>query len=117
MLGPALQAVGLGWEALHILLRHWDTPLSARHLFYEPGVLLIIVGFVVAAICAPVALEVALADEAELEIPLYDPEATAGTLGPPASRRFSEAELRARERAAGRGHPATDQDQLPRLRS
>jgi hypothetical protein len=74
-IGPAMQLVGLTWEALHVAIVHWSTPLSARHLMYEPGVLLIVVGFLVSIVCIPVALEVAQAHERDLEIPVYEPEA------------------------------------------
>lgn len=70
--GPALQAFGLAWEALHLLVAHWDTPLTARHLMYDPAVLLIVVGFFAALICLPVALEVTRASENEVQIPLYE---------------------------------------------
>jgi hypothetical protein len=73
-LGPGLQAIGLFWQALHIALSHWNVPLSARHLMYEPGVLLIVVGFFVSLVCVPVALEVARATEAEVQIPVYEPQ-------------------------------------------
>jgi len=72
-LGPAMQAVGLTWEALHVALVHWSIPLSARHLVYEPGVLLIFVGFFVSLVAIPVALEVARATAAEVVIPVYEP--------------------------------------------
>ncbi|HLG11323.1 MAG TPA: hypothetical protein VI876_06135 [Dehalococcoidia bacterium] len=78
LLGPALQAIGLTWEALHVLIAHWSQPLSARHLAYEPGVLLLIVGLFVSLVCIPVAIEVAQAKERELEIPVYEPEAQPG---------------------------------------
>jgi hypothetical protein len=72
--GPAIQAIGLAWEALHLLIAHWDTGLTARHLMYDPAVLLIVVGFFASLVCVPVALEVARASEDELEIPVYEPE-------------------------------------------
>jgi hypothetical protein len=78
LLGPALQAIGLAWEALHILFVHWSVPLSARHLMYEPGVLLVVVGFIVSVVCVPVAIEVAQANEREVEIPVFEPEPQAG---------------------------------------
>jgi hypothetical protein len=84
-LGPAIQAIGLAWEALHLLIAHWSTPLTARHIMYDPAVLLIIVGFFVSLACLPVALEVARAEESELEIPLYEPE-PADELQQPATR-------------------------------
>jgi hypothetical protein len=73
-LGPLMQAVGLAWEALHVAIAHWNVPMSARHLIYEPGVLLIIVGFFVMLVGTPLAIEVARATEAELVIPVYEPE-------------------------------------------
>jgi len=74
MLGPAIQAVGFVWQGVHIVLRHHDVPLSARHIVFEPGVLVIFVGLLVSAACIPVALEVARAKEAELEIPVFGAE-------------------------------------------
>jgi hypothetical protein len=74
LIGPLLQAIGLAWQALHITIAHWSVPLTARHLMYEPGVLLIVVGFVVSVVCIPVAIEVGRASEQELEIPVYEPE-------------------------------------------
>jgi hypothetical protein len=73
-----MQAIGLVWEALHVLIAHWSVPLSARHLMYEPGVLLIVVGFIVSLVCIPVAIEVAQANEDDLEIPVYEPEPQGG---------------------------------------
>ena len=70
--GPALQAVGLTWEVLHLLVAHWSTPLTARHLMYDPAILLIVVGFFASIACVPVALEVARASEDEVDIPLYE---------------------------------------------
>jgi hypothetical protein len=78
LLGPAIQAIGLTWEALHVVIVHWSNPLSARHLAYEPGVLLLAVGLLVSLVCIPVAIEVAQAKEQELEIPVYEPEPQAG---------------------------------------
>jgi hypothetical protein len=74
LLGPALQAIGLLWEALHVAIAHWSVPLTARHLMYEPGVLLIVAGFLVSLVCIPVAIEVAQANTREVEIPVYEPE-------------------------------------------
>jgi hypothetical protein len=84
--GPGLQAIGLVWEVLHLLVAHWDTPLTARHLMYDPAVLLIVVGFFVSLACTPVALEVARATEAEVVIPLYEPQPSEATQQRPASR-------------------------------
>ena len=84
--GPAIQAAGLAWETLHLLVAHWNTALTARHLMYDPAVLLIVVGFFVSLVCVPVALEVARVTEAEVEIPLYEPGASAGTQRSPSPR-------------------------------
>ena len=73
-LGPAIQAIGFAWEALHLLFAHWSTPLTARHILYDPAVHLVLVGFFVSLVCLPVALEVSHARESEVEIPLYEPE-------------------------------------------
>jgi hypothetical protein len=70
--GPALQAIGLAWEAIHLLVAHWNTGLTARHLMYDPAVLLIVVGFFASLVCLPVALEVARASEADVAIPVYE---------------------------------------------
>ena len=78
LLGTAIQAIGLAWQALHVAIVHWSTPLSARHLMYEPAVLLVIVGFLVSLLCVPVAIEVSQASEEELSIPVYEPEPQAG---------------------------------------
>jgi hypothetical protein len=73
-IGPAVQAIGLTWEVVHLLMSHWGTPLTARHLAYDPAVLLIVVGFFASLICLPVALEVARASESDVEIPVYEPQ-------------------------------------------
>ncbi len=68
--GPALQALGLVWGAVHLLVAHWNTSLTARHLMYDPAIFLIVVGFLASLICLPLALEVARASESEVEIPV-----------------------------------------------
>jgi hypothetical protein len=78
MTGPAIQTVGLMWQGVHMAVSHWGSPLTARHLMYEPGVLLIVVGFLVTVVCLPVALEVSRASQAEVEIPVYAPEPASG---------------------------------------
>ena len=70
--GPALQALGLVWGAVHLLVAHWSTALTTRHLIYDPAIFLIVVGFLASLICLPVALEVARASESEVEIPVYE---------------------------------------------
>ena len=67
--GPALQAVGILWEAVHIVLGHLHEPLSVRHIIFEPGFLVIFVGFLVSLVCVPLALEVVRADAEDLEMP------------------------------------------------
>jgi hypothetical protein len=77
LLGPVIQAIGLAWQALHIAFIHWNTPMTARHLMYEPAVLLIVVGFFVSLVSIPVAIEVSRASLEEVEVPVYEPEAQA----------------------------------------
>ena len=78
LLGPVIQAIGLIWQGLHLLIVHWSLPLSPRHLMYEPGILLIVVGFIVSLVCVPVAIEVAQARKQDVEIPVYEPELQTG---------------------------------------
>jgi hypothetical protein len=78
MIGPLVQAVGILWEAVHIALHHWSAPLTARHILFEPAVLLTIVGLLIALVCVPVALAVAQATEEEVQIPVYAPEGGVG---------------------------------------
>jgi hypothetical protein len=73
LLGLTIQAVGFLWTALHLALSHWSNHFSTRHLMYEPGSLLIVVGFLVSLVCVPVALDVARASEDEVQIPVYAP--------------------------------------------
>jgi len=107
--GPALQALGLLWTALHLLLAHWSDTFGPRHLIYEPGVLLIIVGFAVSMICVPVAMEVARAAEDEIEIPVYSPGPATGGGGDGGGILRPELGRLARY-SPGIGHPATGQD-------
>src|SRR5687767_15058183 len=79
MTGPALQAVGIAWVTLHIFLLHLHDPLMPRHIIFEPGFLVILVGFAVTVICAPLALEVAQARPEEVAIPVLGSEADAET--------------------------------------
>ena len=44
LLGPAIQGLGLMWTAFHLVFNHWSDTFGPRHLVYEPGTLLIIVG-------------------------------------------------------------------------
>lgn len=74
--GPLVQTVGLIWEGAHILLVHYHHPLSARHIIFEPAVLLVVVGFALSLLCVPLALEVATTQTDEPEV------ATPGPIGP-----------------------------------
>ena len=74
MAGPAVQAIGIAWQTVHILTEHLNEPLTARHLAFEPAVLVIIVGFLLSLICIPTAIEVARATPAELELPVLGAE-------------------------------------------
>lgn len=108
LLGPAIQALGFLWTALHLLFAHWSDNFGPRHLVYEPGILLIVLGFSLTLICVPAALEVVRASEEDVEIPVYAPEPT---------DRDDSGSLPGRERgrlarySAGRTHPATSPDQ------
>ena len=73
MTGPGLQAIGLLWEVAHILVIHLHTPIAARHILFEPGFLLMFVGFVLSIVCVPVAIELARASEADVVIPVFGP--------------------------------------------
>jgi hypothetical protein len=79
VIGPAIQAIGIAWEALHIALYHLHEPLTARHIIFEPGVLVILVGFAVTVVCLPVALEVTRAQPDDVEIPVLGAETTTET--------------------------------------
>jgi hypothetical protein len=72
--GAAVQAIGFAWEIVHIVVAHWHEPLSARHLMFEPGILVIVVGFAVSVICVPLAIEVAMAKPADIEFPAMEME-------------------------------------------
>ena len=74
LMGPALQGFGLVWLALHMLFAHWSGSFTARHLLYEPGGLIAVAGLAVTVICIPLAIEVARGTEADLEIPIFEPE-------------------------------------------
>ena len=74
LMGPAIQACGFLWEIAHIVISHWSEPLSARHLLYEPAILVIFVGFMLTLLCVPVSLDVVRAKEADVAIPVFEPE-------------------------------------------
>lgn len=70
MAGPAVQAVGIAWQGLHLLTGHFTGSFDARHLVFEPGTLVIVVGFLLSLVLIPVAFEVLEAAPEELELPL-----------------------------------------------
>src|SRR3982750_4204155 len=71
MAGPAIQAAGFTMESAHLLARHFHPAFSLRHAAFEPGILMVAVGFFVCLVCIPVALEVARAAPEDLEIPVF----------------------------------------------
>jgi hypothetical protein len=71
LMGPAIQAVGIVWQAAHFYFIHHHDSFSVRHLVFEPGILMVVVGFIVTVVCVPLALEVSRASEADLEIPAF----------------------------------------------
>ncbi|HLF71623.1 MAG TPA: hypothetical protein VI759_05675 [Dehalococcoidia bacterium] len=72
-MGPAIQALGIVYEIAHILAVHAHSTLSPRHMLFEPGFLLVIVGFLVSMVCVPVAVAVAQASPEDVAIPVYEP--------------------------------------------
>ena len=70
-MGPAIQATGFIWQVLHFYLYHLHDSFSVRHLLFEPGFLMVVVGFLVSLVCVPLATEVAAARPDELEIPAF----------------------------------------------
>jgi len=71
MAGPAIQTLGLVWMSLHLATSHHHGAFSARHLLFEPWLLMIVVGFMVSVVLVPLALEVVRATEDEMEIPVF----------------------------------------------
>ncbi len=71
LFGPALQALGLLWVLVNVAI---DTghELTFRYVIFDPGHLMIAVGILVSAVCIPVAYQVAVAADVELE--LFEPE-------------------------------------------
>ncbi|MPZ49307.1 MAG: hypothetical protein GEU75_08410 [Dehalococcoidia bacterium] len=67
--GPATQAAGITWEALHLATAHLDIALTPRHIAFEPGFLVILVGFLVSLVCVPLAIEVARATPEDVALP------------------------------------------------
>jgi hypothetical protein len=71
LMGPAIQATGFIWQALHFYVYHLHDGLTVRHLLFEPGFLMVLVGFLVSLVCVPLATEVAAARPDDLEIPAF----------------------------------------------
>ena len=69
LLGPATQAAGVAWEAGHLVSVHLHDALTPRHIVFEPGFLLIILGLLVTIVCVPVAIEVAASSEEDVAVP------------------------------------------------
>ena len=114
LMGPAIQALGFFWTALHFLLIHWSGTFGPRHLIYEPGILLIVVGFALSVICVPVALEVVKATEQDVEIPVYQPEPEGGSDSGSRVPRLERGRLA--RYSAGKTRPATGPDQQTQAR-
>lgn len=89
MAGPSIQAIGFAWEAVHLFTSHTALNVNARHLIFEPAVLVIVVGFLVSIVCVPAAIEVARASEAELTLPRLGTEEDAQPRGRRAARGWS----------------------------
>lgn len=106
-LGPAIQALGFVWTALHLTLGHWSTQFGPRHLVYEPGVLLIIVGFLVSLASVSVAVDVARASEEDVQIPVYAPEPDESDIGGGLSDTGALRRERLARYSTGTGHRST----------
>ena len=111
LLGPAIQALGFIWTALHLLIVHWSEPFGPRHLVYEPGVLLIVIGFAISVVCVPVAMEVVRASEEDVDIPAYAPQAVEGNGGSGGAGYVTGRYGRLARYSPGTAHPPTGPDQ------
>ncbi len=76
MLGPALQAMGAAWDLLEhgVLARDEIGELTLRHILMAPNHLVIFAGFLISIMCIPLAIQVVLAEPAELDMPLFEPD-------------------------------------------
>ena len=74
MLGPLLQAAGLVWDLLaHGVFSDIDqSDLTLRHILMDPAHLVVFVGLMISAVCIPVAIQVALTQPEDLELPLFE---------------------------------------------
>jgi hypothetical protein len=77
--GPALQAIGLVWELVHLFTDHIHGSLTPRHIVFEPSTLVILVGFLVSVVAIPVAIEVARAAPEDVLIPSHLDEPSAAS--------------------------------------
>lgn len=77
LLGPTIQVIGVIWQVSHMLMSHLHAPMDPRHLVLEGGVLIIGVGLLVTLICVPVAIEVARASEADVQLETFEADAEA----------------------------------------
>ncbi len=76
MLGPAIQAMGAAWDLLEhgVLARDEIGELTLRHIMLGPAHLVIFAGFLMSVVCIPLAMQVLLAEPAELDMPLFEPD-------------------------------------------
>ncbi len=76
MLGPAIQAMGAAWDLLEhgVLAREEIADLTLRHIILGPAHLVIFAGFLISIVCIPLAMQVAVAEPAELDMPLFEPD-------------------------------------------
>jgi hypothetical protein len=72
LMGPFLAAVGLLWLAVDSLVDPHRGALSPHYLMFSAPHLVIAAGTALSFMSIPLALLVAVAEPAEVEIPLYD---------------------------------------------
>jgi hypothetical protein len=87
MIGPALQAAGVAWDLLEhgVLARDQIGRLTFGHVIGGPAHLMIAVGFALSLICIPLALQVAIARQEELESQEAVPTVPSGSMAPEAA--------------------------------
>jgi hypothetical protein len=68
--GPLVQAIGIAWALIHLLVSHTHNAVTSRHIVFESPFLLIFIGFLVSLVCVPLALEVARANQDDVEMPI-----------------------------------------------
>jgi hypothetical protein len=73
MLGPAISGAGFAWILAKALLVDPERA-TFRYFIFDAPHLMIAAGIISSLLCIPIAVSVALADEAELEIPAFDAE-------------------------------------------